>query len=64
VCDRKDPTIVTEEIPLCGGRNREIAKYRFFLTIQDLMRKLQARKKKSVKFKKPWVHKHSSQNSL
>jgi len=35
VCGRKDPTIVTEEIPLCGGRDRGFAKYRFFLTIQD-----------------------------
>ena len=49
MCDRKDPTIVTEEILLCGGRNREIAKYRLFLTIQDLMRKLQAHKKRVSK---------------
>jgi len=38
--------IVTKEIPLCGGRNRGFAKYRLFLTIQDLMGKLQARKER------------------
>ena len=46
MCGRKDPTIVTEEIPLCGGRDRGFAKYRFFLTIQDLMGKLQTREER------------------
>lgn len=46
MCGRKDPMIITEEIPLCGGRDRGFAKYRLFLTIQDLMRKLQAREER------------------